>query len=43
MFLSRLAVIFAQCIETRCYVENGDAVEAAMLQLHVSDQQFFAH
>ena len=42
-FSSRLAVVFAQTIEARCSVENEDvvgAVSTAMLQLHVSDQQF---
>ena len=45
-YLLRFEVDFAQSIEARCLVENEDVVGAvaerqqAMLQLHLSDQQF---
>ena len=37
---SRLTVVSAQSIEVGCEVENEDVVEA-MLQLHLSGQQFY--
>ena len=43
-FSSHFAVVFTKCIGARCYVENEDVVWAsqqAMLQLFLSDQQFY--
>ena len=40
-FPSCLAVVFAQSIEARRYVENLDVVRAAPIQLHLTDQQFY--
>ena len=43
-FSSPLEVVFSQAIEAMCWVKNEDVVGAAptaMLQLHLSDQQFY--
>ena len=44
-FSSRLATVFAQCIEARCKFDNEDVLGAAptgvLLQLHESDQQMY--
>ena len=32
-----------ESIETRCQTENDDVAGSAMLQLHLSDQQFIAY
>ena len=38
---SRLALIFAQSNEAKCWVKNKDVVGSALLQLHLYDQQCY--